>query len=165
MQNEQILSFNTGYILPYGRGLVFIAAWEEDAYLHCERFVFFEGPAHGWKHSGALTKMRKADFAKFDQFHSTKEVLEAYMDCEGRQLAESELYHLFMKEASAKVASKLGHIAEVALHQSNYLSGLFYLKSRNSSAFSWLHGHSKSDKLNKAAQLVLSTRVMQDMLR
>ncbi|MCB9186414.1 MAG: hypothetical protein H6601_06670 [Flavobacteriales bacterium] len=165
MQNEQILSFTTPYILPYGRGLVFVAAWEEDTYLHCERFVFFEGPAHGWKHGGALTKMRKADFAAFNQLYSNQEVLEAYMDCEGRQLAESELYTLFLKEASYKVEKKEGHVAEITLSPSNYISDLLYIKSKYSPAFSWLHGHTKSDKLAKAAQLVRAIQVRHDMLQ
>lgn len=164
METSIIKSYSTQSILPYGKGLVFVAAWNKDGKFYCERFVFFEGPAHGWLHSGMSTNVSQDAFTAFNQFQSENQALTAYMDCEGRQFAESELYNLFMQEASSKVKSKLGHVADITLKPSNYIGDLLYLKTKFSEGFGWLLSRTKSTQLKNDSNMIYSLRVKGDKI-
>ena len=158
MENEQLLSFGTRYILPYGRGISIITAWEEGHDFHCERFVVFEKTDGTCIRRGLSTRIRKIDFIGHPTFKSELEKLMQFMDHEGRVLAEADVYSIIVELMQSMERFPDGRVANVTLHPSNYITDLMYLQKRFPTELTWINDNTRSTMLKAMVQVVSRIR-------
>lgn len=162
MQNEQLKSYSTGYILPYGIGYSFVTVWEDIHDYRCERIVVFAKTdqtvlKHGW-----LTSVPKSDYNTLRSAALIPEALRDFGNNYGKSLAEADLFSILFELAEKSGKFPDGKLSNVSLHDGQAAGILLFLQKKDPSVVQWIQSNTKSDKLKGIIKLVANLRLEDD---
>jgi hypothetical protein len=152
MKNEKIKCFVGNYILPYGRPTVFITGWETDTEFFCERFILFETDKNELICSGICSNVNKAEYLAVSGMKDDNEVLEKFMDREGRRLSEADIFYI----ANELMKDKMFSEYRIELVESEILVNLYHIKKKFPDKLVWFKRNTKCDEFKNLIDLTSS---------